>query len=335
MNKFIQLWIAVAISLIAIVNVSSWISGPVEKASLIINGQLVQPATTYSGNVDMNNNIISNIGNAATDFTAGGLTAPYLTATTAISDAGSLNVAGAIVGSQGITNTGGAVSIKGADATANLTILPNGTATLQSGSASNGAYLQHGTASYIQAGAGTVNIKGDLVNPETTCNGAVCINDNTVVTGTLTATGSIQSLDTVRGTVDLSGGAIRNTDANCNGAVCINDNTVVTGTLTATVAATAPYITATVGISNPNVRTGGAVMPSGGATASVIFTHSLGITPTRVFMSPTSDPTDAGSFSAAYWINTCNPTNCTASAKDAMGVSQFTFDWRATVGENQ
>jgi len=46
-----------------------------------IGGKPVIPGATYAGDIDMGNNIISNIGSASTDFTAGGLTAPYLTAT--------------------------------------------------------------------------------------------------------------------------------------------------------------------------------------------------------------------------------------------------------------
>ncbi len=312
----------------------SWIGE--EPKALIINGQLVQGTTTMAGNVDFANNLALNIGSANTDFTAGGLTAPYITATTAISDAGSLSAAGtATIGRLDIVDSNTYIRRTGVN---DVLFGANGSDQLwlsnQQLRPSTNRGLALGLPGYI---FDTLMVNNVSVGPAASVTGySMTVGGPALITGTLTTTGvgDIGGNFTARQygyfLSDIyARGPVANDSATCNGAVCINDNTVVTGTLNATTSATSPYITATVGFSNPMVKTGGGTIVTD--ATSVTFAHGLAITPTRTFANFTSNP---GINAHIIWIDTCGTISCTFNVTTKV-VNTSTFNWRVSNGENQ
>jgi len=66
------------------------------------------------------------------------------------------------------------------------------------------------------------------------------------------------------------------------------------------------------------------------ATTSIVVTHGLATTPTRVQITPRENPTNAVSF---WWVDTLTTTQFTINVNANPGASNLDFDWRAVVGE--
>lgn len=72
--------------------------------------------------------------------------------------------------------------------------------------------------------------------------------------------------------------------------------------------------------------TGTGTMNSG--TGSIAVTHGLATTPTRVLVTPTSDPG-----AVRFSVTTKGTTTFTVAANTTTGLNAFTFDWEAVVGD--
>lgn len=66
------------------------------------------------------------------------------------------------------------------------------------------------------------------------------------------------------------------------------------------------------------------------ATTSIVVSHGLATTPTRVQVTPTSNPTNPVSF---WWVDTLTTTQFTIHVNANPGASNLTFNWRAVSGE--
>lgn len=75
-------------------------------------------------------------------------------------------------------------------------------------------------------------------------------------------------------------------------------------------------------------NSGNASIVSG--TTSIIVSHGLADTPTRVQVTPTNNPTNAVSF---WWVDTLTSTQFTIHCNTDPGATGLTFDWRAVAGE--
>lgn len=64
-----------------------------------------------------------------------------------------------------------------------------------------------------------------------------------------------------------------------------------------------------------------------GAVSLVVVTHSLGATPTRVFLQAQQ------SGQGDYWVSAKGTSTFTISFTNQPGASTWSFDWKAQVGE--
>ncbi len=65
-------------------------------------------------------------------------------------------------------------------------------------------------------------------------------------------------------------------------------------------------------------------------TTSIAVAHGLSVTPTRVWVTPRENPTNAVSF---WWVDTVGAANFTINVNADPGASNLDFDWHAQVGE--
>ena len=63
---------------------------------------------------------------------------------------------------------------------------------------------------------------------------------------------------------------------------------------------------------------------------SVVVTHGLASTPTRVFITPKENPTNAVTY---WWVDTLGATTFKINVNADPGASNLDFDWHAQVGE--
>lgn len=83
----------------------------------------------------------------------------------------------------------------------------------------------------------------------------------------------------------------------------------------------------TITVATTAAKSGSATITAGGT--SVAVTHGLGTTPTRVFLTPTTDwGLAADPFLRRWWVSAKGATTFTITISTAHG-SDISFDWRA------
>jgi hypothetical protein len=75
-------------------------------------------------------------------------------------------------------------------------------------------------------------------------------------------------------------------------------------------------------------NSGTATIASG--STSIVVSHGLVTTPTRIIVTPRENPTNAVSF---WWVDTLTTTQFTINVNTDPGASNLDFDWRAVIGE--
>lgn len=99
----------------------------------------------------------------------------------------------------------------------------------------------------------------------------------------------------------------------------VGDNFSDAGSPSTTIRSTYGYVTE---------NSGTATIANG--NTSIVVTHGLATTPTRVQITPRENPTNAVSF---WWVDTLTATQFTININADPGASGLDFDWRAVVGE--